>query len=403
MSVDLIKMAKRSRAKLKQFSASVSEEQLLAGAESFSLTYSKSSLHKIFPDLTRAVVENTVANMEASGYEFNRVKQGANSVYAITIEDIIKIYENRGHPKLKDFQPEAITVFMSSLKGGVSKTVTGVTLAQSLRTAPNLTPYDIKTLVIDLDPQSSSTMFMNHNLTLNAIDTTSAQAMLQDLSKEELMTDYIYSSAIPGVDIMPASIEDAFLAANWESICDEAEIKKEDVYQVLKKNIINKIKDEYSYIIIDAGPHIDAFMLNSMVAADILLTPIPPAQVDLHSTLKFISRLPVLEKRIEATGANLNIEAHIGFMTKYQEKKKNNIEARRHAKTIFNIMLNKPMPKSDAFEQTGESFDTVITKMPKHYDGSAESLKRAKVAAHDFAESFFETVNELRETFIHEN
>ena len=391
-------MARKAKAKLAQFSDSVTEQRRLAGEESYSLTYTKSSLHKVFPDLTRAVVDNTVANMEASGYEFNRVKQGANSVYGITIEDVTKIYEYRGHEKLKDFQPNSITVFMCSLKGGVSKTVSGVTLAQSLRTSPNLVPYDIKTLVIDLDPQSSATMFMNHNLTKGSLDTTSAQAMLQDLPKEEILSDYIYPSAIPGVDIMPASIEDAFLAANWEAICVEAEIAKDDIYQVLKKNIIDKIKDEYSFIIVDAGPHIDSFMLNSMVAADILLTPVPPAQVDLHSTLKFLNRLPMLEQKIIDSGAELNVKAHIGFMTKYQDKKRNNIEARRHTKAVFNTMLNKSLPKLDAFERSGESFDTVITGLPKNYEGSAESLKRAKDAAHDFAESFFEMINELRES-----
>lgn len=395
-------MAKKAKAKLAQFSDSVTEDRELAGEDTFTLTYSKSSLHKVFPDLTRAVVDNTVANMEANGYKFNRVQQGTNSVYAISIEDVTKIYEYRGHEKLKDFQPNALTVFMCSLKGGVSKTVSGVTLAQSLRTAPNLVPYDIKTLVIDLDPQSSATMFMNHNLTKSSLDTTSAQAMLQDLPKEELLNDYIYPSAIPGVDIMPASIEDAFLAANWESICDEAGIEKEDIYQVLKKNIIDKIKGEYSFIIVDAGPHIDSFMLNSMVASDILLTPVPPAQVDLHSTLKFLNRLPMLEQKIVDSGAKLDVKAHIGFMTKYQDKKKHNIEARRHVKTVFNVMLNKSLPKLDAFERSGESFDTVISKMPKHYEGSAESLKRAKEASHDFAESFFETITELRETFTND-
>ncbi len=66
-------MARKAKAKLAQFSDSVTEQRRLAGEESYSLTYTKSSLHKVFPDLTRAVVDNTVANMEASGYEFNRV------------------------------------------------------------------------------------------------------------------------------------------------------------------------------------------------------------------------------------------------------------------------------------------------------------------------------------------
>lgn len=106
----------------------------------------------------------------------------------------------------------------------------------------------------------------------------------------------------------------------------------------------------------------------------------------------------MLEQKIIDSGAELNVKAHIGFMTKYQDKKRNNIEARRHTKAVFNTMLNKSLPKLDAFERSGESFDTVITGLPKNYEGSAESLKRAKDAAHDFAESFFEMINELRES-----
>ncbi|WP_263452916.1 ParA family protein [Escherichia coli] len=54
-------------------------------------------------------------------------------------------------------------IFVANLKGGVSKIVTTVTLAHALRVHPDLLRHDLRILVIDLDPQASSTMFLDHH------------------------------------------------------------------------------------------------------------------------------------------------------------------------------------------------------------------------------------------------
>lgn len=75
--------------------------------------------------------------------------------------------------------------------------------------------------MIDLDPQSSATMFLDHRQSIGSIETTAAQAMLQNVTREELLNEFVLPSVVQGVDVIPASIEDAFIASQWEILCAE--------------------------------------------------------------------------------------------------------------------------------------------------------------------------------------
>lgn len=63
--------------------------------------------------------------------------------YAMSIQNIIDIYEHRGVPKYRDRYSEAYVVFISNLKGGVSKTVSTVSLAHAMRAHPHLLMEDL--------------------------------------------------------------------------------------------------------------------------------------------------------------------------------------------------------------------------------------------------------------------
>ncbi len=131
------------------------------------------------PKLTRASVDYAVNEMEESGYAFDKRAAGSSTKYAMSIQNIIDIYHHRGVPKYRDRHSEAYTMFVGNLKGGVSKTVSTVSLAHALRAHPHLLFEDLRILVIDLDPQSSATMFLSHERSVGLVEATAAQAMLQ--------------------------------------------------------------------------------------------------------------------------------------------------------------------------------------------------------------------------------
>jgi cellulose biosynthesis protein BcsQ len=190
--------------------------------------------------------------------------------------------------------------------------------------------------------------------------------------------------------IMPASIDDGFLASKWESLCKEY-LPGQNMYSILQRNIIDRLKAHFQFICIDTGPHLDAFMINGLYSADVLLTPVPPAQVDFQSTLKYLSRIPELYDMIEDSG--LSIKTHVpnyGFMSKLVAKADQK-DCERLTKRIFGTEMIEPaIPRLDGFERCGETFDTVISCSPKVYGGDNKSLLKARVAAEAFAEAFFE-------------
>lgn len=364
------------------------------GLESYYKRFSRESL-KSLPHLSKSIVVKTCDEMEKMGYKFPRPRNKEH-LYSLRVEDIVKIYEHRGTPKYRDKYSEAFVIFVSNLKGGVSKSVSTTTLAHALRTSENLIHHDLRILIIDLDPQASSTLFMRQDLSIGDLEYTSSQAMLNDLSREQILEYFCYSSMVPNVDIMPASILDAFVASDWENFAAENFADKNSL-NLLRENVIDKIKEDYDFILLDCGPHLDAFLLNALAAADVLLTPIPPAQVDMHSTMKYLSNLPSLYKRISDSGIDIRTMANIGYMTKMQDSKTDHQIARDIAKEVFgDNLLDTNLARLDGFERSGESFDTVITANPSVYEGSKSALTNAKKAAVKFTASVFSKINTIR-------
>ncbi|MCZ3384950.1 AAA family ATPase [Kosakonia sp. SOY2] len=390
----LLKVAQRSEKMLIGLTDQIRAQKEELKENVFYQVYAKAALAKL-PKLTRANVDYSVSEMEESGYVFDKRPAGTSFKYAMSIQNIIDIYHHRGVPKYRDRHGEAFTLFVGNLKGGVSKTVSTVSLAHALRTHPHLLFEDLRILVIDLDPQSSATMFLNHTQAVGIVETTAAQAMLQNVTREELFNEFIVSSIVPGVDVLPASIDDAFIASAWSELCSQ-HLPGQNEHAILKDNLIAKLKNDYDFIFIDSGPHLDAFLKNAIAAADLLLTPVPPAQVDFHSTLKYLTRVPELVNIISESGCKCNLLGNIGFMSKLSNKPDHKL-CHSLAKEIFGgDMLDVALPRLDGFERCGESFDTVISANPSTYIGSSEALKNARVAAEDFAKAVFDRIEFIR-------
>lgn len=390
----LKKVASRAHKMLSSLSEHIQQQKEEFQLNEFYQVYSKASLYKL-PKLSKGIVEYAVSEMESQGYIFNKRPSGNTMKYAMTIQNVIDLYQHRGVPKYRERHHEAFCIYVSNLKGGGSKTVSTASLAHALRAHPHLLFEDLRILAIDFDPQASLTMFLNHQNSIGLVETTAAQAMLQNVSREELISDFIVPSVVPGVDIIPASIDDAFIAERWKELCSEY-LPGQNVHAVLKENIIEKLKSDYDFILVDTGPHLDAFLKNAIAAADLLLTPLPPATVDFHSSLKFVASLPALIESIETEGQKCSLIGNIGFMSKLLNKSDHKI-CHSQAKEVFGAdMLDVVLPRLDGFERCGETFDTVISANPATYDGSAEALKSSRIAAEDFAKGVFDRVEFIR-------
>ncbi len=112
-------------------------------------------------------------------------------------------------------------------------------------------------------------------------ENTAAQAMLQNVSREELLPISSKASInIPGVDAIPASLTMHSLLKAGRDCVEETFASWQNIHAVLKENIIDKLRYDYDWFFLDMV-HLDALQHPSERQTDV--DPLPPATVDFHS------------------------------------------------------------------------------------------------------------------------
>ena len=187
-------------------------------------------------------------------------------------------------------------ITIANQKGGVGKTTTVVNLATALAS------IDKKVLIIDMDPQYNSSM------SFNAYD--SKLSIYRVFSNEVNIRDAIQKSQIPHLDVISAC-EDLAAA--------EYELADDDDRNLLLKNYISEIKDNYEYIFIDTPPTLGLLTISSLTASDEVLIPVQCeffALEGLTQLMKTIDRIKVnLNPKLEIQGILLSL-IHISEPTR---------------------------------------------------------------------------------------
>ena len=142
-------------------------------------------------------------------------------------------------------------IAIANQKGGCGKTTTAVNLAAYL--ALN----EKRTLLVDLDPQGSST----RHLGLNELDKTMYDVLMRGLDIRAL----IKNTMVSGLDIAPTN-----------NFLGKAELELASKLTARESVLRPKLRslEGYDYVLIDTPPTLGFLTLNALVASDMVLIPI---------------------------------------------------------------------------------------------------------------------------------
>lgn len=178
----------------------------------------------------------------------NRIKEIQKLKKTLTIEQIKKYYKAKNILNNKSMA-KIISIVLR--KGGIGKTTTAINLATALQLMGK------KTLLIDLDPQSNATISVG----INPLELTQSINTLFtniDVTPREVIIETAF-----GLSIIPAT-EDLKKT--------EAGMTASQVGAL--KPILNTLKDEFEYIIIDTPPSATYLSINALVASRYVLIPL---------------------------------------------------------------------------------------------------------------------------------
>lgn len=163
-------------------------------------------------------------------------------------------------------------------KGGVGKTTTAINLASYLAKSGK------KVLLVDIDPQANATsgLGINHQ--------GLKKGLYEVLVDGALFDEVVLETGQKNLYLAPSTIS---LAGAQIDLVD-TEDREYRLY-----NTIQRIKNDYDYIIIDCPPSLDLLTLNSLVASDYVLIPVQAEYYALEGLGKLLNTISLVQNNLK--------------------------------------------------------------------------------------------------------
>lgn len=180
----------------------------------------------------------------------------------------------------------AIRCVVTNFKGGAGKTTTAVHLAQKCALE------GLRVLVVDLDPQATTTLFFGLIPDLHIEPDHTISGVLVD--NPALLRNVIQPSYFTGIDLVPAnlSLQDAELELANPRINQQERTGLGAIDRL--SHALMSVEDEYDVVVMDCGPNLGILTLNAVRAASGLLIPMQPAMADFGSAVLFFQAMAAL-------------------------------------------------------------------------------------------------------------
>lgn len=231
-------------------------------------------------------------------------------------------------------------IAIANQKGGVGKTTTAVNLAACL------TQKGRKVLMLDADPQGNATSGLG-------FDKRDIKKCIYDtLINDVMMKDVLLHSDYENLDVIPATIQLAGAEIELVSLMNR---------EGRLKNVLERVKHDYDYVLIDCPPSLGLLTINALTAANSVLVPIQCEFYALEGVSQLMNTIKLVQRNLNPA---LKLEGVL--MTMFDQRTNLSSDVVGEVRKYFNTkMYNTIIPRNVRLSEAPSHGQPVIVYDPK--------------------------------------